>query len=160
MSAPELEQYLRGMAARALAEFEAADPERPLKSMREALAGKQPQIIDEAEWAFPGGDLLLDALASTDLSTAQWRQALKSIGHAVDAAQSLVGAVVESRDHLRDPEKWTRFRDRISSGDLRPEPERSALRELDRRAIWRIVLEMPFERPLPDPLPRGGEGDR
>lgn len=129
------------MATRALSELEPANPDRKLAPIRAALAGtRQPQIVDEAEWEFPGGDFLLDALKAIEASDRLWANALKSLSHAVEATQLIVGAVVEHRDHQRDPAGWRRLREQLARGPTDPGTERRMKRQHDRQEIWRSLL--------------------
>jgi hypothetical protein len=117
-----------------------------LARIRAVVAGELAlEELQEDEWNFPGGSNLLEALGALASSRRLWRAALKSLGHAVAAAEAAVGAVIEHRDYLRDPRAWKNHQDALERLDPAGwlsalSPERKRLRAADRQEAWHLLL--------------------
>lgn len=145
MAPQRLDQFLREMVKRAFVELESEAEVGALISIGEVVAGtRRHQDLDEVEWEFPGGDFLLDAVQAVEASSRLSRSALKSLTHAVEAAELAIGAVVEHRDWQRDPDGWALYRQKLAEPEpMDPKnisPERMALRTRDRHEVWALLL--------------------
>jgi hypothetical protein len=133
------------MVCAAIDEIAAASPN--LERLRACGAGALPLIADE--WCFPGGDYIFDALEAIESSRRLWKATIKSLGHSLAAAELVVGAVEDYREHRRDPEAWKTHREGIGNGHPHAmlaalSREQRELRARDRTEAWgrllRIVL--------------------
>lgn len=137
-------RLLRRLVLRALAELEGQAMRDRVAVVETVTRKRSLDGIDESEWDFPGGDYLLEALQAEDASSRLQKATLKSLGNAVEAASLCVGAVIEARDHDRDPADWANYRRRFAANE-RPDhslvtPQRLALRKRDRQEVWRLLL--------------------
>ena len=142
MTPEQLDELLREMIRRALTEIEG--DVRPAASICEVVEGRQRhQEIEESAWDFAGGEWLLEAVQAREASSRLSRNALKSLSHALAAAQAAVAAVVDVRAWVRDATERARLRELLAKGPLRPSdisPEWLAHAARDRRDAWLRLL--------------------
>lgn len=141
MTPGQLDELLREMIRRALTEIEG--DVRPLASIREMVEGRRAQDVDERTWDFAGGEWLLEAVQALEASSRLWRNALKSLSHALAAAQAAVAAVVDVREWVRDATERARLSELLEKGPLNPSevsPEWRAHAVRDRHDAWMRLL--------------------
>jgi hypothetical protein len=136
VSPAALEEILRRINAVAIKTV-APEPARSLMlALNDTPVGPRPLV--DAEWDFPGGSSLMDALEAAQAS--KMRPVLESLGHALAAVGDAVGAVLESRVFQRDPRLWREayvaeltLHQRAAIGSLHSDSER--------REVWCSLLE-------------------
>ena len=133
-------EVLRRMLGGAIAEIASDSPN--IERLQACGKGAFPLIADD--WCFPGGDFALDAIEAIESSRRLAKATIKSLGHALAAAQLTVGAVEDYQEYCRDPDGWRARRERVEMDPRMVASEIAREREMSRakvRAeIWRRLL--------------------
>ncbi len=137
----ELAAMLKRMLDEAIDELPMAPSMRASLYALSSGVGELPDELD-----FVGGDSLLEALGAVQSSNRLHRVALKSLSHALAAAQAAVSAIVEYREYQRDPQAWKQRREVFESGDLirrhnAATPEYLRVLAEDCREAWLRLLD-------------------